>query len=327
MNPNGQHTSIAVVLCTCNGARWITEFVRSVMAQNRRPDSLWVADDASSDQTIGLLQQALSAAGYAGELHIRRNEQRLGVSENFRTAILHCTADLIALADQDDIWLPEKLETLERSFCEDEDLLAAASDAFLQGENGQLQEKTLWKTLGFQPNDEGSAHMTTRLFAFGNTISGATIMFRAKPVQSWLQLPVPPEFIHDYWLAILSSAAGGWKLIDQPLIQYRLHSGQQVGLRGLEGFAHGGSFSSQQFCEKYAHGLSRLERTLPYLPKDQRIAEGMESAQQYLQQQLQEHKTCWLRQIPWLRRKYRLIKEWMRRGGYLRISWKDVTGI
>ena len=99
--------NISVALCTCNGARFLSEQLVSLAEQTLRPIELVVCDDASDDGTWQLLEEFQRSAPFPVRLY--RNVRRLGIAQNFEQAMLLCEGDVIALCDQDDVWLPEKL--------------------------------------------------------------------------------------------------------------------------------------------------------------------------------------------------------------------------
>ncbi len=100
---------ISVVLCSYNGARFIEEQVLSVLAQTYPIQELIVVDDASTDDTCTIIEKL---ATKDERIRLYRNPANLGFSANFEKALLLANADIIAIADQDDYWHPEKLEKM-----------------------------------------------------------------------------------------------------------------------------------------------------------------------------------------------------------------------
>ena len=96
------HT-LSVAMCTYNGSRHLSEQLESIGTQTRLPDELVICDDCSSDDTIRIIERFSASAPFAVRLEI--NTQNLGSTKNFEKAIRLCQGDLIALADQDDVWL------------------------------------------------------------------------------------------------------------------------------------------------------------------------------------------------------------------------------
>src|SRR3712207_5989304 len=100
--------SLSVALCTYDGARYLPEQLESLARQRRLPDELVVCDDGSADDTVDVVRRFADRAPFAVRLSL--NPQNLGFVKNFEQAIRLCRGDLIALADQDDVWHPQKLE-------------------------------------------------------------------------------------------------------------------------------------------------------------------------------------------------------------------------
>ena len=99
---------LSVALCTYNGEKFIAEQLESIARQTVLPDELIICDDRSADQTVQILHEFANKAPFP--VSIYHNETTLGVIRNFEQAISLCKGEYIALADQDDVWLPEKIE-------------------------------------------------------------------------------------------------------------------------------------------------------------------------------------------------------------------------
>lgn len=108
MNQTG---TVAVVMCTYNGAsRHLAEQLDSLFAQTLKPKEIIVQDDCSTDNTMELLADYARRAPDGVQMRVYQNAQQQGINRNFFSAMRRTTADLIAVCDQDDIWLPTKLE-------------------------------------------------------------------------------------------------------------------------------------------------------------------------------------------------------------------------
>jgi hypothetical protein len=159
------------------------------------------------------------------------NPRNLGSTKNFEKVIKLCEGKLIALADQDDVWLPHKLETIEAQFKLEPTVGLVFSDAELVDEDLRLQGVRLWTSIGF---DEKLRRRIRTVGGFqvllpGWTVTGATMAFRAQ--FRTLALPIPDDvpMIHDGWIALMIAAVADVSFIEQPLIKYRQHEQQQIG--------------------------------------------------------------------------------------------------
>ena len=103
--------SLSVVMCTYNGAsRHLAEQLDSIFSQTLLPAELIVQDDGSTDNTMDLLHSYAAKTPEGMEMRIFRNEKQMGINANFFSAMRRAKGDLIAVSDQDDIWMPTKLE-------------------------------------------------------------------------------------------------------------------------------------------------------------------------------------------------------------------------
>jgi len=218
-------TSIA--MATHNGAAHLREQLASIAGQTRPPDELVVSDDASRDDTVAIVRELAENAAFPVSVLV--NDPPLGVAGNFTRAIAACTGDLIATCDQDDVWLPRKLEMQHAGFS-DPAVQLVFSDMAICDEHAKPTGGTQWERLGFdaslRQNFRGRGEPLSVLLRF-NVVTGMTMMFRASLRE--LALPVPGEWIHDEWIALIAAATGAVRFIDEPLVNYRQHVQQRIG--------------------------------------------------------------------------------------------------
>jgi glycosyltransferase involved in cell wall biosynthesis len=218
---------ISVALCTYNGERFLGRQLASMQQQTRLPDELVVCDDYSTDRTIEILNDFAASAAFP--VRIIRNEQNLGFVANFERAIRLCQGDLIALCDQDDIWYPTRLERSQQEFAERPEVGLVFSNADVINDRDELTGTRLWTNFGF------NLERKQRLLAGDYTVlprnsfvTGATVMFRSRLRENCL--PVGSGWLHDEWIVAVAAAVADVRPIDSPLIRYRQHGAQQVGL-------------------------------------------------------------------------------------------------
>lgn len=219
---------ISVALCTYNGSKYLKEQLDSIAAQTRRPDELVIRDDVSTDDTLEIAEQFAADAPFLVNIH--RNNENLGSTKNFEAAIAACTGDVIALSDQDDVWLPQKLERIEAEFAADPGVGLVFSDALLTDDQMSPLGTLLWRGT-FRPWDqkEFAAGRAAEVLLQYNVVTGATMAFRAGLKPGILPIPLLTDFIHDAWISLIAAMASRVKLINEPLVKYRQHSGQQLG--------------------------------------------------------------------------------------------------
>lgn len=219
----------SIAMCTYNGARHLPEQLRSIAAQTRPPDELVVCDDASTDATRDLLERFAVSVPFAVSLHL--NEHNLGSTKNFERAISLCEGDFIALSDQDDVWLPAKLEQLEAEFNRAPKVGLIFSDAEIIDEDGSRTGSSLWGQLPLRSTElrrlQGSKAFDELLP--GSTVTGATMAFRSSFKELVLPIPDGLSIIHDGWIALMIAAVSEVLPLPTPLVRYRQHSAQQIG--------------------------------------------------------------------------------------------------
>lgn len=226
--------AVSVAICTRNGAAYVAEQVRSILRQVPAPRELVVGDDASSDDTLAIVERVVAEARAEGievGLSIQRRTEPLGVVGNFAATIAATTGELVALSDQDDVWAPGKLAAITARFAADPDLLLVHSDARLVDGAGaplgmallDALEATAAERAGLERGDAFAVLMRR------NLVTGATVVFRRRLLDA--AAPFPADWVHDEWLAVLAAALGGLRLDPAPLIDYRQHGGNEIGAR------------------------------------------------------------------------------------------------
>jgi len=217
---------ISIALCTYNGEKFLQEQLDSIEQQTMLPHELVVCDDRSSDSTMEILKAFKEKVSFP--VHIHQNETNLGALKNFEKAINLCQGKWISLCDQDDRWLPSKLEILSRKM---EQMEAAAgertpilihTDAIVGDESLNKIAGSLW---GFQGTYPQKGHCLSRLLV-QNVVTGCTALFNQA---LWSRaFPIPEKaVIHDWWLALVASAFGKMGHLPESTIIYR-QSGENV---------------------------------------------------------------------------------------------------
>jgi hypothetical protein len=224
-NPPAQRVSVA--LCTCNGSRFLAEQLDSIAQQTRPVDELILCDDHSTDDTLAI---ARSFQSRIASLQIHQNPARLGVTKNFEQAIARCGGDVIFLCDQDDRWAPTKVQQLLAGLAGGAGL--AFCDAQVVREDGQPAGYRLWESIWFTPAEQ-------RRMAGGDSLpvllkhavpAGCTLAFVAAYRPLLLPFPDLPH-VHDVWISLLLACVSRLTPVTEPLVSYRLHSHNTVGMR------------------------------------------------------------------------------------------------
>ena len=210
---------LSVALASYNGAEFIGQQLRSIAEQTRPPDELVVADDGSTDTTIRIVEEFSRTAAF--RVVIDAHGLRLGFNENFARAIGQCTGDVVALSDQDDVWLPGKLGTCLTEFA-DPSVMGVAHGI-------RLVDREL-KPLGLElQTDMGRTDCNVFTCDPLFTIAGMSLLFRREQLAPWLASqrpeskwwPIPAVF--DEFLFFLATICGRVILLPEVYVLWRRH--------------------------------------------------------------------------------------------------------
>ena len=208
---------IAIVLATYNGARYLPQMLDSLVSQERRADIVFAIDDGSCDSTPEILRNYTSKLPIRLEVLPHNTGHRAAFSTALEIARKELSPDdLIALADQDDIWLSQKLRLLENAIenSPNKPSLILGDAEVIDGEGKLIYPS--WRKVAHIATDEP---IKTRI---------ARIASRDNISEEYAR----PEAVgvHDAWIGLLAAKHGGISTIDTPVIQYRLHDSNAVGL-------------------------------------------------------------------------------------------------
>lgn len=220
-------SSCSVALCVCNGARFLEEQLSSLNAQTSLPGELVICDDASDDESVRILEKFAEAALF--DTRLTANATRLGVRQNFEQAIGQCSKEFVALCDQDDVWLPQKLSTLVSLLAKDPGTSAVFSDAMIVSADLSPLGYTMWQQIGFSSERRRllAEDRPWEVLVKDPVVTGATLVFRRRLLE--FILPIPEGWMHDAWIAQIAASQGRLVAVDEPLVLYRQHEGNVIG--------------------------------------------------------------------------------------------------
>ncbi|MBS7008940.1 glycosyltransferase family 2 protein [Anaerostipes sp.] len=201
----------SVVIAYYNGKEYIKEQADSILRQLGSEDELIISVDSDQDGSGDLLKE------------LAENDERvqvikgpgLGVVKNFQNGLFRCTGDVVFLADQDDVWVPEKIEKVTACF-EDPSVTVVVHNAQISDENLKSLNETT-----FQWRDSGPGFWKN---IKKNSYIGCCMAFRRDMLKRLL--PVPDSiWIHDQWIGLLAEQLGRAVFLDDILLLYRRHGG------------------------------------------------------------------------------------------------------
>ena len=201
--------SVSVVLCTFNGARFLAEQVNSILNQTFAIHELIISDDASTDNTVILAHEM---AARDARIRVIALQENLGFSANFQQAITQATAPLIALADQDDIWHPEKIARMLEALEADASLIYCDSVKF--ADTPPVSPKP-------SPKNRRIAGSDPKKISVYNPVSGHAMIIRKSVCSA--AFPLPEGVYYDWWLAIVAMATNRVQFLPEVLVYQRVH--------------------------------------------------------------------------------------------------------
>lgn len=201
---------ISVVMCTYNGEKYVAEQLRSILAQTYPNIELIVCDDNSTDQTVSVVASYQQKHQH---IYLYQNSVTLGFNKNFEKAIGFAKGDWIAIADQDDIWLPRKLEALF-DMIESDTLL-------VHSYNAEFKNDDATHTFFNHSRVRFKGSKTSELF-FYNTITGHTMLLHKNLLQA--AMPFPAGVYYDWWLGVHASLISNVRLHPDALVLHRQHA-------------------------------------------------------------------------------------------------------
>lgn len=226
---------ISVALCTYNGEAFVEEQLRSIIDQTRPPDEIVIGDDRSSDGTVAILER--TARRSRVPIRWQVNEENLGSTANFGEAIDRCIGDLIFLSDQDDVWLPRKVEIMAAAFDNDAALGALFSDLEIVDEDLNPLGYTMFEHNGLIKRERAPTltMVSSDQIISGAIVTGATLAFRSALRSAITPMPQDSRYmIHDGWIGIVAAAAARLAYLPDRLVLYRQHQRQQIGARKVD---------------------------------------------------------------------------------------------
>lgn len=201
--------TVSIVMCTYNGERFIREQIDSILAQTYPLLEVIIQDDHSTDGTMDILQQ------YAKDYNIIKvytNEGERGVNNNFYSAMAKAQGDLIAISDQDDVWLPEKIETLVANL--GENLLIGSRNRQFAGANDKDADVE---------TDTRTPNISLLRMVHATPMAGHTLLFR-RQLLSLIDKDKRQWVMYDALLQVLAATQGKVAIVPKVLVMWRRHT-------------------------------------------------------------------------------------------------------
>ena len=225
----GSEADVEVLLATCNGERYLSQQIDSILAQDYAGIRVLARDDGSTDKTLEILEDY--AARFPECFRVLPGSAATGsAKDNFLILMKASCGKYVCFSDQDDVWLPDKVSRTKRAMDGLEERwgkntpLMVFTDLRVVDDRLNPIEESFWKNEKLQPE---------RVYDFGallgqNVVTGCTMMVNRRLVELGLRMP-PEAYMHDQWLALLASALGAAMPVERATVLYRQHDRNVVG--------------------------------------------------------------------------------------------------
>ena len=214
---------VNILMSTYNGEKYVAEQIKSIQAQTYTDWKLLIRDDGSKDKTTAIIEHFISL-----DNRIRLvKAENVGVIDSFFALTKMEEADFYFFADQDDVWLPEKISLIleEAKKHDNTRPILYYTDLKIVDQNLKVVSESMIRFQSSHPNTRLHQELTE------NTVTGGTMAINHALAEKWEN--TENVIMHDWYLGLVAAALGELIYIDQPTELYRQHSNNVLGARTL----------------------------------------------------------------------------------------------
>ncbi|WP_300546453.1 glycosyltransferase family 2 protein [Roseovarius sp.] len=221
-----------ILLATYNGSAYLPELLASLDAQSNQNWRLIARDDGSTDSTVKQLKDWAANLGDRFVL-LEDGRKNLGSMLNFGALFDRSDAEYVMPCDQDDFWVPDKIERLTSHMKRLEEKhgegtpLIVHSDLIVSDVNLEPIADSFWEyqRIRLPPDNE-----PWKILTIQNAVTGCAMIGNRALMD--IALPIPDEaMMHDWWLALAAALFGKISVETTPTVQYRQHESNALGAR------------------------------------------------------------------------------------------------
>lgn len=221
---------ISILLASYNGASYIAEQIESVLCQTCQDFVLHIRDDLSDDGTWEIVQSY--AKQYPSHIAAYQNSSNSGgAKQNFFAMMLKHRADYVMLCDQDDVWMPDKIEKTMTVMQKEERQNGKQTPILVHTDLTVVDRDLKILDPSYRHTVNGNWQRTALCYELAqNTVTGCTVMYN-RALGDLLEKEPSFYVMHDWWLALAASAFGRIVLMDEATVLYRQHGDNSVGAK------------------------------------------------------------------------------------------------
>lgn len=222
---------IDILLATYNGEKYLKEQIDSLLNQSYTDWKLLIRDDLSNDNTLSIISEYIKK--YPNKIKRYESEKRLRPCQSFNYLLQQSKSEYIMFCDQDDIWLPNKIELSLKKIKELEEKknkgipILVHTDLKVIDSNNKIIAESFWQLLGLNPEQKSIKDLLGTNFVTGNTV-----IINRKLKDKIGNIPLNAN-MHDWWLALVATEFGIVSYLNKTTILYRQHDLNSVGAKGV----------------------------------------------------------------------------------------------
>jgi len=216
---SGRAEKVSVAVATYNGSEFLREQLNSLVDQTLIPGEVVIADDGSIDDSVEVVEAFARTAPFA--VKVLRAERNSGYVRNFNKALSFCGGDVVFLCDQDDVWLPRKIERMLEVLAEHPDAVLAIHDLeFCREDLSPIGQTKIERIQSGQDVQR-------------DYVTGMATAIKGDFLRLCLPIPDLPELTHDRWLHECALAVDGKIIVNEVLALYRRHATNVAATRAV----------------------------------------------------------------------------------------------
>lgn len=234
--------NVDILLATYNGEKYLKCQLDSLLNQTHTNIRILINDDASTDRTVEILKEYEKKDS---RIQVQYNKENIGSAQNFENLLSKVETKYFMLCDQDDYWLPDKVEkSLNYIIEQNADLVFTDIEAV--DEELKTITQSVARTKGYIKNIN-KYNDYKLVFLRNNGVTGCTIITKKELIKKYIPIPKKEPMVHDWWMALIIGQNGKISFLDEITIKYRQHTDNQVGIQGMKNKID----SSEEFRKKY----------------------------------------------------------------------------
>ena len=222
-----------------NGEKYIGDQIESILRQSETGWKLRIQDDCSTDSTYDIADRY--AAKYPDKIKaVKHTENSGGAAANFFSMLPYADVDYLMFSDDDDVWLPDKIEksfiamrNMEEKGWGDKPLLVH-TDLKVVNTDLQVISDSMFQRQKLDSRRCGLNHLLAQ-----NIVTGCTMMVNRPLINLANKVQVPEHAImHDWWFALIAAAFGKIGFVEQPEVLYRQHGKNEIGAKDAKSLSY-----------------------------------------------------------------------------------------